>query len=152
MGTSAAFVVRRDPDQDRPWRVLAGAEETGGLVTFGEARMPPRTPGPSRHVHSHEDEAIYVVSGELTVEVGQERHHVSSGTLVWLPRGVPHTFANLSDEPVWALGIITPGGFEQMFAEQERYLAGPTTPPEHEVLMAISAKYGVTPVDGTPLI
>lgn len=38
-----------------------------------------------------------------------------------------------------------------MFAEQEEYLAGLTTPPDHEVLMAISTKYGVTPVDG-PLL
>lgn len=150
--STAPFVVRREADHDKPWHVLAGAEQTGGVVTFGEARMPARSAGPSRHVHRHEDEAIYVVSGELTVEVGQERRQVFSGMLAWLPRGVPHTFANLSDEPVWALGIITPGGFEQMFAEQEQYLAGLTAPPEHAVLMAISAKYGVTPVDGPPLI
>ena len=149
--STAAFLVRRDADQGKPWQVLAGAESTGGLVTFGEARVPPRTAGPSRHVHTHEDEAIYVVSGELTVEVGQARHQVTPGTLVWLPRGEPHTFANLSDEPVWALGIITPGGLERMFAEQEDYLVGLTTPPEHEVLMAISAKYGVAPVDGPAL-
>ena len=150
--STAPFVVRRDADQGKPWHVLAGAEETGGLVTFGEARMPPRTAGPSRHVHRHEDEAIYVVSGELTVEVGQARHQVSSGMLAWLPRGVPHTFANLSDEPLWALGIITPGGFEQMFAEQDQYLASLAGPPEHAVLMTISAKYGVTAVDGPPLL
>lgn len=108
--STAAFFVRRDADQSNPWEVLAGAEKTGGLVTFGEARMPPRTAGPSRHVHTHEDEAIYIISGELTVEVGQARQQVSPGTLVWLPRGEPHTFANLSDEPVWALGIITQAG------------------------------------------
>jgi len=150
--STSAFLARRDADQGKPWQVLAGAGKTGGLVTFGEARMPPRTAGPSKHVHTREDEAIYVVAGELTVEVGQARHQASPGTLIWLPRGEPHAFANLSDEPVWALGIITPGGFEQMFAEQEEYLAGLTTPPEHEVLMAISAKYGITPVDGPSLI
>jgi uncharacterized cupin superfamily protein len=145
-------VVRRAADDRKPWQVLAGADRTGGLVTFGEARMPAHTAGPSRHVHTHEDEAIYVVSGELTVEVGQARHEVSSGMLAWLPRGVPHTFANLSDEPVWTLGIITPGGFERMFTEQDEYLANVQTTPEHDVLMAISAKYGVTPADGPPLL
>jgi mannose-6-phosphate isomerase-like protein (cupin superfamily) len=152
MTSTAPFVVHRGTDDRKPWHVLAGADRTGGLVTFGEARMPARTGGPSRHVHVHEDEAIYVVSGELTVEVGPDRHRVSSGMLAWLPRGVPHTFANLSDEPVWAVGVITPGGFERMFAEQDEYLAGLTGPPVHEVLMEISAKYGVTAVDGAPLL
>ena len=61
-------------------------------------------------------------------------------------------FANLSDQPVWAVGIITPGGFEQLFAEQDEYLAGLTEPPDHDVLMAISAKYGIAAVDGPPLL
>ena len=151
MAASAPFVVRLGADR-KPWEIVAGADRTGGSVTFGECRMPPHTPGPGRHVHTHEDEAIYVVSGELTVEVGRERHQVCSGMLIWLARGVPHVFANLSDDPVWALGIITPGGFERMFAEQEAYLADLTTPPDHEVLMAISAKYGVTAVEGPPLL
>lgn len=152
MVSTAPFVVRGGTVDHKPWQVLAGADRTGGLVTFGEAKMPARSAGPSRHVHTHEDEAIYVVSGELTLEVGQARHQVSSGTLVWLPRGVPHTFANLSDDPVWALGIITPGGFERMFAEQDDYLGNVQTAPERDVLMAISAKYGVTPVGGPPLL
>ena len=149
--TTAPFVVGRSTDSGKPWQVLAGADRTGGTVTFGEARMAPHTAGPGRHVHSREDEAIYVVRGELTVEVGKERQRVSAGMLAWLPRGVAHTFANLSDRPVWAVGIMTPGGFEQMFAEQDAYIAGLTSAPDHAVLMAISAKYGVTAVDGPPL-
>jgi mannose-6-phosphate isomerase-like protein (cupin superfamily) len=149
---TAPFVVGPSADSAKPWQVLAGAHRTGGSVTFGEARMAPHTAGPGRHVHTREDEAIYVISGDLTVEVGQERQRVSSGMLAWLPRGVPHVFANLSDQPLWAIGIITPGGFEQMFAEQDNYLTGLTQPPDHEVLMAISAKYGVTAVDGPPLL
>jgi quercetin dioxygenase-like cupin family protein len=79
--------------------------------------MPARTADPARHIHSREDEAIYVTSGVLTVAVGDQRHQVGPGSLVWLPRGLPHTFANLSDEPVWTVGVITPSGLEEMFAE-----------------------------------
>jgi hypothetical protein len=32
-----------------------------------------------------------------------------------LPRQVPHTFANLDAEPVWAFGVTTPAGLEGMF-------------------------------------
>jgi hypothetical protein len=38
-----------------------------------------------------------------------------------------------------------------MFAEQAAYIASLTDQPDHDVLMAISAKYGVTAVDGPPL-
>jgi hypothetical protein len=36
------------------------------LVTVGDARLPVSTVGPARHIHSCEDEAIYVASGVLT--------------------------------------------------------------------------------------
>jgi mannose-6-phosphate isomerase-like protein (cupin superfamily) len=152
MTVTQPFLIAGDKQRGQPWRVLAGGERTGGLVTFGDARLPPRTAGPGRHIHSREDEAIYVVSGVLTVEVGDQRHEVGTGSLVWLPRGVPHTFANLSDEPVWTVGVITPSGLEEMFAEIAAYLGGLTGPPDPGTITAINAKYGVRAADGPPLI
>ena len=107
MTVTQPFLVTGEEQRRDPWRVVAGGERTGGLVTIGDARIPARTAGPAWHIHSREDEAIYVTSGVLTVEVGGQRHQAGPGSLVWLPRGVPHTFANLSDEPVWTVGVIT---------------------------------------------
>ena len=64
-------------------------------MALGDARIAPGAPGPGRHVHTHEDEGIYVVTGVLTVEVGEERYEVGAESFVWLPREVPHVFANL---------------------------------------------------------
>jgi len=131
MTVATAFMIGGPSDRDRPWRVLAGGDQTGGAVTFGDARIPPRSPGPGRHVHSREDEAIYVVEGVLTVEVGDQRFEVGPETLVWLPRNVPHVFANLSGGLVRTVGVITPSGLEGMFTEQAEYfsqLQGPPTP------------------------
>jgi uncharacterized RmlC-like cupin family protein len=152
MTMTQPFQVTDDEQRQNPWRVLAGGDRTGGLVTFGDARLPPHTAGPGRHVHSREDEAIYVVSGVLTVEVGDRRYQTCPGSLVWLPRGVPHVFANLSDEPVWAVGVITPSGLEGLFAEIASYIAALTGLPDPETIATINAKYGVAPVDGPPLI
>jgi mannose-6-phosphate isomerase-like protein (cupin superfamily) len=152
MTVTQPFLVTGEEQRRDPWRVVAGGERTGGLVTIGDARMPARTAGPGRHIHSREDEAIYVTSGVLTVEVGDQRHEVGPGSLVWLPRGVPHTFANLSDEPVWTVGVITPSGLEVMFAEIVAYVAGLTGPPDPETITAINAKYGVRAANGPPLI
>jgi hypothetical protein len=64
---------------------------------------------------------------------------------------VPHAFANLADEPVWTVGIVIPGGFERMFAEQAEYLRAVDGSPDEEVLLQIAARYGVHLVDGPPL-
>jgi mannose-6-phosphate isomerase-like protein (cupin superfamily) len=152
MTITQPFLIPVDEQRRDPWRVLAGGERTGGLVTIGDARIPPRTPGPGRHVHSREDEAIYVTSVVLTVEVGSQRHQAGPGSLIWLPRGIPHTFANLTSEPVCTVGVITPSGLENLFAEIAAYLAGLAGPPDPQTILAINAKYGVTPADGPPLI
>src|SRR4051812_49637901 len=39
-----------------------------------------------------------------------------SGEPVFAPRGVPHTFANLTDGPAHQLIVCTPAGFERYFA------------------------------------
>jgi mannose-6-phosphate isomerase-like protein (cupin superfamily) len=151
MTVAPAFIAGGSPDGNRPWRVLAGGERTGGAVTFGDARIPPNSAGPGRHVHTREDEAIYVVEGVLTVEVGDQRFEAGPETLVWLPRNMPHVFANLSKGLVRTVGVITPSGLEGMFAEQADYFSQLQGPPDPEVLTAISLKYGVQPVDGPPL-
>jgi mannose-6-phosphate isomerase-like protein (cupin superfamily) len=145
------FVVEPPPSSRDPWQVLAESERTGGLLTVGVANMPPRTAGPSLHVHTREDEATYVIEGELTVVVGEETLSVTPGTFVWLPRGVPHTFANLGAEPVRAVGMIVPGGLEGMFKEQAGYFASlEGEPPDPDVLGELGARYGVRAV-GPPL-
>ncbi len=139
-------------DQSQPWAVLAGGDRTGGLVAFGQARMPANAPGPGRHVHSREDEAIFVISGVLTLQVGDQRIEAGPGTLQWLPRRVPHAFANLSDEPIWAVGVIVPAGMEKLFAEQAEYFASLRgQPADPQVLLELSRKYGILPSPGPPL-
>lgn len=102
---------------------------TGGLVTIGEADIPPRTSGPPLHVHSKEDEAYLVLEGILTVRVGDERFAVPAGGLAWLPRGIPHTFANLTDQRVRANGPILPAGLEDMFVAIAESMQGIEEPP-----------------------
>ena len=133
-----------------PWRVLAGSEITGGNVGFGDARMPPHTAGPGLHVHTREDEASYVIAGVMTFVVGDRTFEAGPETLVWLPRGVPHTFANRGDEEAWAVGVTSPADIQAMFEEQAAYSAGLTGPPDPAYLAELGARYGVTAL-GPPL-
>ena len=71
---------------------------------------------------------------------------------VWLPREVPHAFANLSTEEVWTVGLLSSPGRTGMCREQADYFASLQGPPDPEALLEIGLRYGVRPVDGPPLV
>jgi quercetin dioxygenase-like cupin family protein len=95
-------------------RVLLRSEQTNGEVSVIETAPVPGV-GPPLHAHDF-DETFYVIEGELTFRVRDELFHVGAGDLAFAPRGVPHTFANLSDAPARQLIVCTPAGFERYFA------------------------------------
>lgn len=91
---SAPYVLGPGQARSHPGAVhtiKAGAADTGGLFTFCEDVMTPRTPGPPLHVHDEEDECFYVLDGHLLVQVGEERHDLGPGCFAWLPRQFPRT-------------------------------------------------------------
>ena len=133
-----------------PWRVVVGREQTDGMA-LGEGRLGPGSPGPGRHVHTHEDEGIYVVSGTLTAEVGETRFEVGPQSFLFLPRRVPHVYANLGDVDVWLIGLLNPPGLEDMFREQAAYFASLRGEPDPSFFVDLSARYGIHPVEG-PLL
>ena len=146
--STEAFVLAPGECRSGParggWVTRVGGADTHGLVAIGEAHMPPRSPGPSLHVHTNEDEVGLVVEGVLTVQLGDARHEVLAGGIAWLPRGVPHAFANLSDNVTHVVGLIVPSGLEGMFAEQAEYFSSLQGPPDPARLAEIAARYGVT--------
>lgn len=133
-----------------PWRTRVRGADTGGLLIIGDAHMLAMSAGPSLHVHTHEDEASYVVEGVLTVVLGDERFEVPAGGIAWLPRGVPHTFANLTPEPVRVVGMAVPAGLEGMWAEFAAYFETLSGSPDQVVLDEIGQRYGITVV-GPPI-
>jgi quercetin dioxygenase-like cupin family protein len=60
-----------------------------GQLTFIEVIFR-RGEEPPVHVHHREDELYYVLDGELTFYVGDQEFDASPGTLIFLPRDVPH--------------------------------------------------------------
>jgi mannose-6-phosphate isomerase-like protein (cupin superfamily) len=65
------------------------------------------------HVHEGEDDAFYILSGELTFEFGDRVVPASPGTFVLAPPGVEHGFRNDGAEPVRMLNIHAPAGFDR---------------------------------------
>ena len=75
--------------------------------------MAPGREGPSAHVHDDEDDAFYVLDGELLFRVEDEEIAATAGTFVLVPPGVRHTFANRTSAPVRILNIHAPAGFDR---------------------------------------
>src|SRR5918992_6157125 len=92
-------------DGDASGGVLALAEERGR-----RGEMPPL------HVHHRDDEAFYVIDGELSLFVADERLTLAGGQAALAPRGVPHSYRVESEEAHW-LVITTPAGFESFVRE-----------------------------------
>ena len=150
---AAPYVLTQDQARSHPGTfpsIKAGAADTGSLLTVTEDALEPGTPGPPLHVHERSDECLYVVQGHLLIQIGQERHELGAGSIAWLPRQTPHTFANTSGLPVRLLGIIVPGGMEELFAEQTAYFAQLQGPPDLAYIAAIGARHG-SRVVGPPI-
>jgi mannose-6-phosphate isomerase-like protein (cupin superfamily) len=130
------------------YHFLATGEDTGGKYALWEAMVPPGG-GPPPHVHSREDEGFYVLEGEITFRVGEERVVATAGMSANMPVGTPHSFKNESGRPARMLVLVAPAGLEKMFFEcgvpvAPGATAAPTTTKEDiDKLLAVAPRYGI---------
>jgi quercetin dioxygenase-like cupin family protein len=130
------------------YRFLATGESTNGAYAIWEAIVPPGG-GPPPHVHSREEEGFFVLEGEMTFYVNNERLTAKAGTFANMPIGVMHRFKNESDRPAKMLISVAPAGLENMFfevgtpLEEGATAALPPTHTEIEKLLAAAPKYGI---------
>jgi quercetin dioxygenase-like cupin family protein len=124
--------------------VKATGEQTGGAFSLIDNVGPYGGESPY-HVHHNEDEAFYVLEGELTVYVGGEKIKAEPGTWVYAPREVPHGFRIEGASPARFLLVYTSAGFEQYFVEvgepARELTLPPAEPPDIERLTSVGAKY-----------
>jgi mannose-6-phosphate isomerase-like protein (cupin superfamily) len=65
------------------------------------------------HTHEEEDDAFYIVEGEMIFVLGEEEVMAPPGTFVLVPPGVEHGFRNDGERPVRMLNIHAPAGFDR---------------------------------------
>ena len=121
----------------------AAGTETGNSFSLWEAVFPPGKGAPP-HTHTREDEAFYVLSGELVIEFEGEPapQRVGPGGFFFGARGCRHAVRNAGDKPARVLILSAPScGLDQMFGELDAAAAAGM--PEFATLSAICAKYGV---------
>ncbi len=117
-------------------------EQTGGGFAIVEHPMEPRIIV-EPHIHRDEDELSFVLEGTIWARVGDREVEAATGSYVWKPRGVLHTFWNPGPAPARILEVISPAGFERLFEEFAALLERSPEPSEDEVY-GLCGRYGLT--------
>lgn len=120
--STAIPIIRQGGEGEQMWFAGGGtftwkatAAETGGAFIMLEDGMERGKVTPY-HLHPNEDEAIYVLEGELLVDIEGEQHRVGQGGLFVAPRGVPHAFM-VTSETAHVLSLQTPGTGEAFYRD-----------------------------------
>jgi quercetin dioxygenase-like cupin family protein len=122
-----------------PTLLRATAQTTGGAFGLVEQVLPPGFASPY-HTHRLEDEAFYVVEGEMAFVCNGKWTSATAATFVFGPRNIAHGFKVLGDTPARLLLLCTPGGFEQFVLD----MSDPApAPPDMAKLMAVAATYQI---------
>ena len=93
----------------------ATSADTLGQLAVMESSYPTGLSVPS-HAHDGEDEMFYVLAGRARFLCAGQDLDAGPGDFVLLPKGEPHTFLVAPGEPLRALQITTPAGFEDFAA------------------------------------
>jgi quercetin dioxygenase-like cupin family protein len=126
---------------------LVEGQDTDGRVSLGEG-LARKGAEPPPHIHTREDEAYYLLEGELTFRVGGQTIEARPGDFVWLPRGIEHSF-ELKTAQARALVLFTPAGIEEAFkqlgepARSATLPPAPKEPPDVEKVVSVFNAYGV---------
>jgi quercetin dioxygenase-like cupin family protein len=126
--------------------VKVAREDADGRFSLVET-LAFRSTEPPLHIHHNEDEAWYIVDGQMTFYVGDDVLQAVAGSFVFAPSGIAHTFT-VDVEPTRVLVLASPAGFER-FALELGQLATSDKPPAGlavpgpDVLGPVGQRYGI---------
>lgn len=120
MGGGAVPIIRQAGEGDRLWfagggifTMKASAADTGGALFLFEDEMVRGKTTPL-HFHPNEDEAFWILDGEVLLHVDGEEHRVGRGGFAFLPRRIPHAFL-VTSKTARIIAFQTPGTGEAFY-------------------------------------
>jgi quercetin dioxygenase-like cupin family protein len=134
-----------EPAKFSSTRVLMSGTDTEGRFALIQMVVR-REHEPPCHLHTREDEVVYVVEGTVVVSIDGVGTEYTAGEAVLLPRGQAHGYLVRTDE-ARLLVLAVPAGIEGFYTDLEaaqldvRYV---------ERLIALAARHGVE-ITGPPI-
>jgi mannose-6-phosphate isomerase-like protein (cupin superfamily) len=109
----------------------ADATTTGDAFVVAEGALQPGGFAPPLHLHREMAECLYLLSGRLDLQVGDDRREVGPGTFIGIPAGLAHTMSVRGEQPVRMLMILSnPARATQMLDTLAQVFAGGEPDPE----------------------
>lgn len=144
---AAVPIIRRRGEGERRWfaggglfTMKAAVDETAGTFILLEDEVVRGKTTPL-HLHPDQDEALWVLEGEIVVHVDGSEHRVGQGGFFFAPRGVPHAFL-VTSETGRLLALMTPGtgwGFYEAASDPSTSADDASRPPDLDRLRAAAA-------------
>ena len=72
---------------------------------------------PPLHLHGHYDDSSYLLAGQLLVQTGDEIEYAGPGHWMSVPRGVPHGFRVVGDQPARILVVNDAESFLELIVD-----------------------------------
>jgi quercetin dioxygenase-like cupin family protein len=131
-GAARIFGLKEDEGNARWWggglaTIKATGKETDDLYSIAEVLEPQGARAPL-HLHRKEDEAFYVLEGEMTFHIGEETIKARPGSFVFGPKDVPHAYT-VDSGPAKLLFLLSPPGFEGFVEAISKPAKALTLPP-----------------------
>jgi len=111
----------------------AAGGETADAYTINEVLL---SADPPPHKHRTEEEAIYVLEGEVDLLVGDNTVKGTAGSFVLVPRGTVHNVVSTGSEAARVLIIFSPAGVQGLFEEVDGQA-------DMDKVMAAMGRYGM---------
>lgn len=133
--TDKGFVVKANESRFNESTILFGgtspndikvsSKDTAGKLTIFEYYGNVKG-GPPLHIHHKQDEIFFIIEGEYTFKVGDETYKLTKGDTIFLPRKVPHTFAQTSEKGKMYFMFQPSGKMEDYFRKLASFKGQPT--------------------------
>jgi len=104
---------------------ISGKDTGGELSVFEYAGN--EKGGPPMHLHHHQDEIFYISEGQYLFQCGEQKYDLQKGDMIFLPRGIPHTWAQKTDTGK-LLFFFQPAGKMEEFFRQVQLSHGAVNP------------------------
>ena len=116
---------------------------TNGAFSFMERTLPAGGRKPPPHIHTHCEEAFYVLEGEIEFSLGADTVIGHPGSFVHVPGGVSHTFGNAATASSRLLIIHAPA--MDSYFEELQELWSRQVPPSPDDERALMKRHGMEP-------
>lgn len=122
------------------------APQTAGAFTMFEVRIPAAARMPWPHSHDAFDETVYGQEGVTTFNVAGAPVAVGPGDVLFIPRGVVHSFDNRGTATSRGLCVITPGILGPAYFLEIAVVVNAGGPPDPAKIREVMQRHGLRPV------